>query len=34
MTEAESALKTASDLICIIEEMIHKENPQLRLTFD
>ena len=33
-TEAENALKTASDLIRIIEELIRKENPQLRLGLD
>ena len=34
MTEAESALKTAAQLVSAIEAMIHKENPQLRLGFD
>ena len=33
-TEAENALKTASELIRIIEELIRKENPQLRLDLD
>lgn len=33
-TEAESALKTASELIRVIEEMIQKDNPQLRLKLD
>ncbi len=34
VTEAENALKTASELIRVIEEMIQKDNPQLRLKFD
>lgn len=33
-TEAENALKTASQLIHIIEEMIQKENPQFHFGFD
>lgn len=33
-TEAENALKTASQLIRIIEEMIQKENPQFHFGFD
>lgn len=33
-TEAENALKAASELIHAIEEMIRKENPQLHLRLD
>jgi len=33
-TDAENALKAASELIHIIEEMIRKENPQLHFDFN
>lgn len=33
-TEAENALKAASELIHVIEEMIRKENPQLHLRLE
>jgi len=34
MTEAESALKTAAQLVHTIETMIRKENPQFHFGFD
>ena len=34
LTEAENALKTASQLIQIIQERIRKENPQLHFGFE
>ena len=34
LTEAENSLKTASQLIHVIEEMIRKENPQLHFDFN
>lgn len=34
LTEAENALKTASELIHVIEEMIRNENPQLHFRLD
>ncbi len=33
-TEAENALKAASQLIWVIQGMIQKENPQLHFSFD
>lgn len=33
-TDAENALKAAPELVHVIEEMIHKQNPQLHLGFD
>lgn len=34
LTEAESALKAASQLVGVIQGMIQKENPQTHFSFD